>query len=194
MERIIKAKRKDLFKDWGIIIIKPKNPKWETVYKRQDSFKGWPSHLPIKPEPLVESGLFYSGICDFVTCFCCDVGISDWEIGNNPDIVHLKWSPNCAFMNLKFDRNYIERVIKRLKDDDISNGKTSICDTDITLPFNNLEQESKPFSCSICYDDVPNLIIVLPCGHMSTCVMCSVSVKNCPVCRITIKGMIRPKN
>ena len=242
----------------GIIIAKPKFPNYVKVQKRLDSFKAWPSYLPVTPEVLVESGLVFTGVGDSVRCFYCGGGLKNFEDGDNPDIDHIKWYPKCPFMNLKFDRKYIlkvksgensqGKVIEKRHEDpmthvtvlsciqcgfdeklvrmtiklfyeeyyhlefdsdtfveillnleeDIDNGKTSICDQDLSLPYNTSEtvtpaQESQPYSCKICFDDVSNLIILLPCRHRETCFMCCVCFDICPICRAPIKGMIRPQ-
>ena len=242
-----------------IITEKPKFPQYAFTQKRQDSFKAWLPYLPIKSETLVKSGCVYTGVGDSVRCFYCGGGLRNFEDGGNPDVEHILWYPHCPFMNLKFDREYIDRIHKGKKsqpkeifkrhedpmthstvlsciqsgfnenmvkitinlfykqynhmnfdsdafvemllnlEESLSNGETSICEENISLPFSNRpetvnpEQESQPFSCSICKEGVSNLIRFSPCGHKSTCYMCSVSVQKCPVCCEFIKGRIRPK-
>ena len=244
----------------AIITEKPKFPQYAFTQKRRDSFKAWLSYLPIKSETLVKSGCVYTGVGDSVRCFLCGGGLRNFEDGDNLDIEHILWYAHCPFMNLKFDREYIDMIHKGKKshqkeiskrhedpmkhttvlsciqsgfdekmvkmsinlfykqyqhmsfdsdafveillnlEESISNGETSICEENISLPFSNSsetvnpEQESQPFSCSICKEGVSNLIKFLPCEHKSTCYMCCVSFQKCPDCREFITGRIRPKN
>ena len=96
----------------GIITDKPRYPEFAFTHKRQASFETWPSYLPIKPDTLVESGFYYSGEGDLVKCFFCCAVFSEWENDNIPNIEHIKLNPICPFMNLTFDRQYIDNVSK----------------------------------------------------------------------------------
>ena len=207
--------------------------------------------MPIEPVTMVDSGLFYSGNGDYVTCFYCGTGFSDWESDDVPNIEHIKFYPDCPFMNLMFDRQYIDKISNVASskqketstkfEDPMTHSTVLSCietgfdeklvkitinrfyeiyqhmnfdSTSFTEILFNLEEEeeanytltfgstnetvkSEPeaqlFSCAICLDEVSNLIIFWPCGHMKTCIMCCVSVDLCPVCRERIKGKIRPK-
>ncbi|CAL1528937.1 unnamed protein product [Lymnaea stagnalis] len=44
--------------------------------------------------------------------------------------------------------------------------------------------------CKICLDKEVQ-IVFLPCGHLVTCVECSLPLKDCPICRRLIKGTVR---
>ena len=102
------------------------------------------------------------------------------------------------YEHMDFESDSFVEILLTLEED-ISNGKTSICENDISsqLSHDSKSEETEPksqsFSCTICLDEVSNLIVFSPCGHMSTCYMCCVSVRNCPLCRELIKGLIRPK-
>lgn len=56
-----------------------KHPDFSNPSVRLDSFKNWPKSSCIKKEDLSEAGFFYIGIEDRVKCFCCGVGLKDWE-------------------------------------------------------------------------------------------------------------------
>ena len=94
----------------GIVTAKPKHKEYVFTQKRLDSFKLWSSNVPIEPVTMVDSGLFYSGNGDYVTCFYCGTGFSDWESDDVPNIEHIKFYPDCPFMNLMFDRQYIDKI------------------------------------------------------------------------------------
>ena len=42
----------------------------------------------------------------------------------------------------------------------------------------------------ICMDEEVN-IVLLPCGHLVSCVKCAPALRNCPICRNGIKGTVR---
>ena len=44
--------------------------------------------------------------------------------------------------------------------------------------------------CKICMDNEVDLVL-LPCGHLISCVNCAHKLKDCPVCRQFIKRIVR---
>ncbi|GLV43984.1 Death-associated inhibitor of apoptosis 2 [Carabus blaptoides fortunei] len=58
----------------------------------------------------------------------------------------------------------------------------------------SLEEENRQLKearlCKICMDNEIG-VVFLPCGHLTTCVNCAPSLKDCPVCRSVIKGTVR---
>ena len=52
------------------------------------------------------------------------------------------------------------------------------------------EQLSERWRCKICFND-DACIIILPCGHMSTCPQCIAPLQKCPMCRKPMKGTVR---
>lgn len=58
----------------------------------------------------------------------------------------------------------------------------------------SLEEENRQLKearlCKICMDNEIG-VVFLPCGHLTTCVTCAPSLKDCPVCRSVIKGTVR---
>jgi len=52
----------------------------------------------------------------------------------------------------------------------------------------NLSKESSV--CVICFSNEKNMLFI-PCGHLSSCDECSVSLKNCPICRVEIQQKIK---
>lgn len=45
-------------------------------------------------------------------------------------------------------------------------------------------------TCKICCESIVS-IVFLPCGHLVCCAQCSPALKDCPVCRSTVKGTVR---
>lgn len=35
------------------------------------------------------------------------------------------------------------------------------------------------------------LVVLLPCGHMCTCVNCAPAMRKCPICREFVKGTVK---
>ena len=44
-------------------------------------------------------------------------------------------------------------------------------------------------SCSICLDDVPNVILA-PCGHKCVCATCCRHIDKCPLCRHAVTTIV----
>lgn len=69
--------------------------------------------------------------------------------------------------------------------------KTDSERSDVNL---SLEEENRLLRearlCKICMDNEIG-IVFLPCGHLTTCVNCAPSLKDCPVCRSVIKATVR---
>ena len=74
----------------------PRNPKMKTVARRLQTFNEWPLKEPFVKE-LVESGFFYSGMGDTVTCFYCDGDLNNWLQYDDPFEKHLDKYPRCHF-------------------------------------------------------------------------------------------------
>ncbi|XP_061927096.1 death-associated inhibitor of apoptosis 1-like isoform X2 [Apis cerana] len=64
---------------------------------RLQSFKNWPVSY-IKPEKLAAAGFYYTGECDKVRCFECQVEICQWVQGDIPMVDHQRWSARCRFI------------------------------------------------------------------------------------------------
>ncbi|KAI5706206.1 hypothetical protein M8J76_006408 [Diaphorina citri] len=61
-------------------------------------------------------------------------------------------------------------------------------------PNESLEEEVRRLRearlCKICMDKEVG-VVLLPCGHLVTCVLCASSLPRCPVCRENIKATVR---
>lgn len=65
---------------------------------RISTFAKFPSTAPVTERSLARAGFFYTGICDRVQCFRCNVTIDNWQTGECPAERHKQMSPNCAFI------------------------------------------------------------------------------------------------
>lgn len=75
------------------------------------------------------------------------------------------------------------------KDEKSSNVEIDKSDANLSLEEENrLLREAR--LCKICMDNEIG-IVFLPCGHLTTCVNCAPSLKDCPVCRSVIKATVR---
>ncbi|XP_061183971.1 putative inhibitor of apoptosis [Saccostrea echinata] len=93
-------KAKEIFKDLGICVEKPKYPKYSILATRMTSFKNWPISNIVSPEDLSKAGFYYNGLNDTVCCFFCGGKLAEWERGDDPWIEHAHWFPNCEFVKL----------------------------------------------------------------------------------------------
>ncbi|KAI0238859.1 Baculoviral IAP repeat-containing protein 1e [Lamellibrachia satsuma] len=65
--------------------------------KRLESFTNWPTIAYICPENLAKAGLYYLGTADRVKCAFCNGILRNWKLGDEPEMVHRSFFPNCAF-------------------------------------------------------------------------------------------------
>lgn len=58
----------------------------------------------------------------------------------------------------------------------------------------SLEEENRLLKeariCKICMDNEIG-VVFLPCGHLNTCINCAPSLKDCPICRSSIRATVR---
>lgn len=73
----------------------------ESIY----SFKDWPKQLRQKPDDLSKSGFFYTGFADKMICFYCDPTLRDWDVDDNIQSEHYKWSPQCLYLKMCSDNS-----------------------------------------------------------------------------------------
>lgn len=64
----------------------------------RESYLLWPKPYP-NIEDLINSGFFYTGSEDAVTCVSCEVTLDDWQPEDVPDEEHRKASPKCSLMS-----------------------------------------------------------------------------------------------
>ena len=62
------------------------------------TFTAWPPKLAQCKHDLASAGLFYSNVCDKVTCFACGVMLYGWKTKDNPWIEHYTHSKDCVYL------------------------------------------------------------------------------------------------
>lgn len=43
-------------------------------------------------------------------CFCCNQGLMDWEVNDDPWVEHARWSPLCSYVLLSKGKRFVEEV------------------------------------------------------------------------------------
>ncbi|GAB1864569.1 Apoptosis 1 inhibitor [Camponotus japonicus] len=76
-----------------------KYPHFAYYERRLESYVSWPETIPQKKEDLAAAGLICANDGDTVACFYCGQGLQRWEATDDPKNEHIKWSPDCAFIN-----------------------------------------------------------------------------------------------
>ncbi|KAH9508093.1 hypothetical protein Btru_052827 [Bulinus truncatus] len=108
--------------------------------------------------------------------------------------------------NIKEDGNILsaDKIYEKLMDGDIKRSQTgakrSGMDTDganVTRDLEklrNLKEQNNQLRqqtvCKICMDKEV-AVVFLPCGHFVSCTDCAAAMKDCPVCRNHVKGIVR---
>lgn len=80
-------------------IWRAKYPHFAYYERRLESYVSWPVTIPQKKEDLAAAGLICANDGDIVTCFYCGQALQKWEATDDPKNEHIRWSPNCAFIN-----------------------------------------------------------------------------------------------
>ncbi|CAG2184551.1 BIRC2_3 [Mytilus edulis] len=69
-----------------------KHPEMETVTDRIDTFLTWPHKDIQDPRIVATAGFYYTMDHDIVRCFCCDLGLSEWDENDSPWTEHARHS------------------------------------------------------------------------------------------------------
>lgn len=76
----------------------PRYPEFLQSRDRLSTFCGWSTHSRISHYEMVKSGLFYTGVKDYVKCFYCGIGLFHWEEGDDPIFEHARYSSEYPYL------------------------------------------------------------------------------------------------
>ncbi|MDP0590368.1 MAG: baculoviral IAP repeat-containing protein [Candidatus Endonucleobacter bathymodioli] len=84
------------------------NPGYQNACHRRYSFDNpnWTCSQQT-PDDLAEAGFFYTGGRDIVRCFCCDLGLAEWDEKDNAWQEHARHSKYCWFLKREKGAEYI---------------------------------------------------------------------------------------
>lgn len=174
----------------------PAFPHYALEEARTTTFTEWPKVMRHKVPSLVEAGFFYTGRGDQVQCFSCGVTINDWEEDDDPWVQHAVWQPDCKFLQLLRDKEFIESCVANYTEKEKTGSKR------IEIERNPYDRQISMASslgtgdadgnnlCKLCYLEERNTVF-LPCGHVVACAKCALSVDKCPVCRLPFTDINR---
>lgn len=77
---------------------------------RMKTFKTFTKKLNHEVQTFCKAGLFYIGERDRMMCFCCNQGLMDWEVDDDPWVEHARWSPLCSYILLSKGKRFVEEV------------------------------------------------------------------------------------
>jgi baculoviral IAP repeat-containing protein 7/8 len=149
---------------------------------RLQTFDTWPTSLKQKPQDLVEAGFYYTGMADRVICFCCGLGLGQWEVDDVVWQEHAKHKPDCEFLKLNLDEKSLADYLST-QEGAASNYQTTVIEQDA--------EDSEPTAnvCAVCLEKRQKVALV-PCGHL-LCGSCSFILEHCPHCRARIQNRLR---
>lgn len=78
--------------------------KFSTCQDRLNTFTNWPKYMRPRPTELAKAGLYYCGVGDKVQCPTCNIVLQEWEPNDDPFEDHLKYSPNCPYMECVYPK------------------------------------------------------------------------------------------
>ena len=77
------------------------DPNYMKKYEdRIKTFKNWEYDSIVKPEILAKNGFYYYGQKDLTRCIFCNAIIGDWELDDNVEVEHQKYSSNCPMVKV----------------------------------------------------------------------------------------------
>jgi hypothetical protein len=79
---------------------------------------------------------------------------------------------------------------RKLNQEDNENSREKYRVKEFKKTQNEVDELKEAGRCAICLDK-EKVILFLPCSHLASCLECSVSIKNCPICRKSIEASIR---
>ncbi|XP_029672638.1 E3 ubiquitin-protein ligase XIAP-like [Formica exsecta] len=80
-------------------LVGAKHPKFAYYESRLATYVPWPVTVTQKKEDLAATGLICANDGDRVYCFYCDGGLACWQPQEDPIQEHIKWYPNCKYIN-----------------------------------------------------------------------------------------------
>ncbi|XP_069184510.1 uncharacterized protein [Procambarus clarkii] len=90
---------------------KPRYPGLATYKQRLETFDlSWTGCVKQTSHELAESGFFFCGLSDHMRCFFCGNGFRNWEPADDPWTLHAQWNPECTFVNIKKDAQFIKNA------------------------------------------------------------------------------------
>ncbi|CAC5426749.1 unnamed protein product [Mytilus coruscus] len=87
-------------------------PQFENVMSRIQSYTNVSKQ---RPKLLAEAGYFYTGEADIVRCFCCGIGLAEWNHQDEPWVQHAKHSFKCSFLIREKGVDYVNDQQTRWK-------------------------------------------------------------------------------
>jgi hypothetical protein len=125
---------------------------------------------------------------------CLFVGFPNTLIRNAIQIFWDKFERNdytgkdlCEILLELEDDSDDSKVADKVEDSSSLEDEVSV---EQLLDENNQLRER--ITCKICCDRSSDSII-LPCGHIPACAMCSLALTKCPICRGEIKGLVKAR-
>uniref|UniRef100_H2ZML0 RING-type domain-containing protein n=1 Tax=Ciona savignyi TaxID=51511 RepID=H2ZML0_CIOSA len=157
--------------------IDPKRPSMKFYEDRISSFEGkWTHSGPPTISDIAKAGFFLFDVDASVRCWYCDVVVSDVSRQWSPWEEHAKQYPSCHFLLRNRGHNFVEAAL------------SSVTDNEPEPALSYEYQDEK--RCKVCLDRDAEMVFI-PCGHLSTCLICTQSLRQCPVCRMKINRSYR---
>ena len=142
---------------------------YESFNKRVNTFHSWSPQQRQTVQRLADSGFVSENCLDYCMCHFCGIRIKDWKPEDDEYEKHILASPNCEFAKAA-----IERVQQR--------GAEDLINDDDAVADEQLEVDRNRLMCKICLQKCVSTLFE-PCFHLVTCIECSRSMTQCPICR-----------
>ncbi|XP_023930660.1 baculoviral IAP repeat-containing protein 7-B-like [Lingula anatina] len=173
----------------GILTERPRHGIHAIEDVRVRTFANWlPSRIQ-RPEELARAGFFYVGFGDNVKCFFCNGGLRNWAPQDDLWAEHARWFPRCGFVRLCKGDEFIRMIRKQNSPNNPPPRAQAQAQAQRPQDTKNSRLKEE-LTCKICMVEEVG-VVFLPCGHLVACVQCAPALRNCPICRVVIKGVVR---
>ena len=85
---------------------KPYHVNMSTLEKRIQTFDTWTSQVNLHPWAYANSGFFFTGDGDAVTCFFCGTTVMNWVTAEDINAEHKKHSPSCSYLKMIYGDDF----------------------------------------------------------------------------------------
>ena len=157
------------------------NKRFNTFDARFATFYDWPPGLKQRPRELAEAGLYYQGASDEVHCYKCSGILKGWQDDEQPWTEHARYFPLCTHLRLVKGDNFVKEV-QKLEKFTRQRPAAAFASETQDIP--------EDIVCKLCMAQEITTVL-LPCGHFFTCSNCALLLRECSICRKTIKAYVR---
>ncbi|KAK3585132.1 hypothetical protein CHS0354_034262 [Potamilus streckersoni] len=87
-----------------------RSPEYQSLEVRLSTFAKFPNYNEISIQDLAKAGFYYTGLSDVVRCYWCDLGLKNWDYGDDPTKEHAKYKQDCVHLRSVKGEDFIKQT------------------------------------------------------------------------------------